>query len=295
MNKDYEDIKRKIDQQLKSYFSDAKNKYEKDFNEVINYSLLSGGKRLRPVLLYKTAELFKGDLDIALNFACAIEMIHTYSLIHDDLPAMDNDDYRRGNLTSHVKFSEALAILAGDALLNKAYQIFLNEVTNNFENKNIAKSSAIISKYSGNNGMIGGQVADIVTENKDIDTSILDYIIDNKTAGLIISSVLSGAVLAGVSGNNIKHLKEFAYHIGFSFQIIDDILDITGDEKIMGKKTKKDTELGKNTYLKYYGIEESKMIAKKHLELATKSIKNVHGIDIQFYMDLIGFLKNREK
>jgi len=291
MNKEYENIKLKIDQHLKTFFSDGQNEYENNLNEVINYSLLSGGKRLRPILLYKTTELFKGDLDIALNFACAIEMIHTYSLIHDDLPAMDNDDYRRGQLTSHVKFSEALAILAGDALLNKAYEILVKECVN----KNIAKASAIISEYSGNNGMVVGQVADILTENIDIDISVLDYIIENKTAGLIIAPVLSGATLSGVDDINIKHLEEFAYHIGFSFQIIDDILDITGDEKKLGKKTKKDEKLGKNTYLKYYGVEESKIIAEKHLKLATESIKKVQGIDIQFYIDLISFLKNREK
>ncbi len=295
MNNDYKKTKTLIEKHLSTYFNSENNKHEKNFNDIINYSLLAGGKRLRPVLLYKTTQALGGNLDFALELACALEMIHTYSLIHDDLPAMDNDDYRRGNLTSHKVYGDAMAILAGDALLNRAYEIVLNTIVNSNGDKGVIKASELISKSSGFKGMIIGQVVDINTENEDISSDELKYIIDNKTGKLLVASIVSAGYLSDLSDQDIKLLNKAAYHIGFSFQLIDDYLDVAGDSNIIGKSIGKDNIIGKNTYVKYNGIEQTKTDAINHLIIAKDNLKKIEGYNLDFLFDIIEYLKNREK
>ncbi|MBN2260870.1 MAG: polyprenyl synthetase family protein [Clostridiales bacterium] len=295
MNKAYTEAQMKINEYLQSYFIHYENKYEKKFNEIINYSLMNGGKRLRPVLFYKTVEILKGDVEKNLDLACSIEMIHTYSLIHDDLPAMDDDDYRRGKLSSHKVYGEAMAILSGDALLNKAYEILFNKIFEHSDDHDLIKACRLIADFAGNHGMIGGQVVDIETEYSDISNDDLHYIIENKTAKLIIASIVSAGHVCHMSDEYIELLKKAAYHIGYSFQLIDDYLDVVGDSKIIGKSTGKDNALGKNTYVKYNGIEKTKKDAYEHLENAKNYLFLIKGYEWKFFIDLIEYLKNREK
>lgn len=295
LNSEYQKTLLIIEEHLKTYFCSAENSYEEDFNEILNYSLLSGGKRLRPVLLYKMAEIFGGDMSIAIEMACALEMIHTYSLIHDDLPAMDNDDYRRGKLTSHKKYSESMAILAGDGLLNKAYEILFDAIIDNNGDKNAVLAMRYIAKSAGYKGMIGGQVVDVITENLNIDTEILDYIIHNKTAKLIMAAIVSGALLGDIDENESVTIEKVAFHIGYSFQLTDDALDVIGDLDSLGKTPGRDLELGKNTYVKYYGLKKTMEDSKKHLEQASYLLDSLNRENLDFIYDIIKFLKYREK
>ncbi|MEA3423106.1 MAG: farnesyl diphosphate synthase [Bacillota bacterium] len=295
MNDDYKKIKNLIEMHLTTFFKNGNNNHEKRFNEIVNYSLLAGGKRLRPVLLYKTTELLKGNLEYALDLACALEMIHTYSLVHDDLPAMDDDDYRRGNLTSHKVYGDAMAILAGDALLNRAYQIIISTILDSDGDKGVIKASELIAKSAGFKGMIIGQVVDIDTENKDISNDVLNYIIENKTGKLLIAAIVSAGYLSDLSESEIELLNKAAYHIGYSFQLIDDYLDVAGDYDHIGKSIGKDNKLGKNTYVKYNGIERTKSDAQNHLNIAKDTLKMIKGYNLDFLFDIIEYLKNREK
>ncbi len=295
LNSEYQKTVTIIEEHLKTYFCSADNVYEEKFNEILNYSLLSGGKRLRPVLLYKVAEIFKGDMNVALEMACALEMIHTYSLIHDDLPAMDNDDYRRGNLTSHKKYSESMAILAGDGLLNKAYEIMFDAIVDNDADKNAIMAMQYIAKCAGYKGMIGGQVVDVDTENQNIDTGLLDYIIRNKTAKLIMAAIVSGALLGKIDEEEKTTIEKAAFHIGYSFQLTDDALDVTGNLDSIGKTPGRDLEMGKNTYVKYYGLTQTITDSKNHLEKATYLLDSLNRENLDFIYDIIKFLKYREK
>jgi|LGOV01.1.fsa_nt_gb geranylgeranyl diphosphate synthase type II len=295
MNNDYRKIKTLIEEHLTTYFKNENNNHEKRFNEIINYSLLSGGKRLRPVLLYKTTELLNGNLKYALELACALEMIHTYSLIHDDLPAMDNDDYRRGNLTSHKVYGDAMAVLAGDALLNRAYEIIISTILDSNGDKGVIKASELIAKSAGFKGMIIGQVIDIDTENKDISKDVLNYIIENKTGKLLIAAIVSAGYLSDLNESEIELLNKAAYHIGYSFQLIDDYLDVAGDSDLVGKSIGKDNKLGKNTYVKYNGIERTRSDAQNHLNIAKDTLEMIEGYKLDFLYDIIEYLKNREK
>ena len=229
----------------------------------MRYSLEAGGKRLRPILTYATAEALNGNLNDALVLGCAIEFIHTYSLIHDDLPAMDNDDLRRGKPTNHKVFGEAIAILTGDALLTEAFYILSNK--NFFSSIDYEKLIQIInflSKSVGSNGMVGGQVYDLIYEKKDVTENEVKNIHINKTAKLITASIYTGAVLSTEDNNTIEKLKNFGEKIGLAFQIIDDVLDLTTDSKTLGKDAGSDLEKEKATYPKIFGIEKSREIAK---------------------------------
>lgn len=202
----------------------------------MNYSLKAGGKRLRPILTLEACKLVGGNEKDAYPFAVAIEMIHTYSLIHDDLPALDNDDLRRGRKTNHKVYGEAMAILAGDGLLNYAYEIMLRESLSKGEPEKYLKAINEIAKASGIYGMIGGQVVDIESEGKSIDMEKLDFIHMNKTAAIIIGCMRAGAIIGGASEEELENVTKYAKNIGLSFQIVDDILDIVGDEAKLGKK-----------------------------------------------------------
>lgn len=239
--------------------------------DAMKYSLLAGGKRLRPILAIMACELFNGSINDVLPFACSIEMIHTYSLIHDDLPAMDNDDYRRGKLTNHKVFGEGFAVLAGDALLNKAFEIMHEALIDNPKPSYI-EAAAYISKASGTEGMIGGQCIDLFYENKQIDLDVLKVMHKKKTGALIKAPLAAGALIAGASKEDISIIEKFGELIGLAFQISDDILDVEGSLEKLGKKTGSDASNNKSTYVSYYGLERSKQIAKSIVEDAQNLI-----------------------
>ncbi len=235
------------------------NPYYLSLKDAMQYSLMAGGKRLRPVLALATSEMLGSTPYEVLAFACSIEMIHTYSLIHDDLPAMDNDDYRRGKLTNHKVYGEAMAILAGDALLNLAYE---NMIEDALVSKNSRKLEAmgVIAKYAGAFGMIGGQVIDLDSEGKSIAEDKLKTMHRLKTGALIKAPVESAGIICGASEKELSSLSKFAANLGLAFQIKDDILDVEGSIEDMGKKPGSDALCEKTTYVTMYGLDESKKL-----------------------------------
>jgi len=232
-----------------------------DLIKAMNYSLFAGGKRLRPILCIAGAEAVGGDAKDVLPAACALELIHTYSLIHDDLPAMDNDDLRRGKPTSHKVFGEAMAILAGDGLLTEAFHILARLEPREGLAADVLKIIIrLISDASGWRGMVGGQAVDMQVEGKKIDPCIIDYIHSHKTGALIAASVSSGAIMGGGTGEQLDSIGLYGEKIGLAFQISDDILDIEGDVKEMGKGVGGDSRKGKNTFPSVYGLNKAKEI-----------------------------------
>lgn len=230
----------------------------------IRYSIYAGGKRLRPILAIAAAEAVGGSRDKVMPIACALEMIHTYSLIHDDLPGMDNDDYRRGKLTNHRVYGEGIAILAGCALLTYAFELITKEGrAQGLDPELILQVIEEISQAAGTAGMIGGQVVDLQSEGKEISWKVLEYIHQHKTGALLSCSIRAGAIIGGASSEELIKLTIYAQKIGLAFQIVDDILDLTGDEKKLGKKVGSDLENGKATYPSFYGLEESKKMARQ--------------------------------
>ena len=265
---------------------------QKIIYKAMNYSLLSGGKRLRPVLLIGAYEIFRDDIHKALPFACAIEMIHTYSLIHDDLPAMDNDDYRRGKLSNHKKFGEANAILAGDALLNKAFETGL-EAAINSNSENALKALKIIAESSGTEGMIGGQVTDMGGAANISSIEDLKYMYSLKTGAIIKSSVKAGAILAGASQEETKALEIYAEKIGIAFQIEDDILDIVSTREKLGKSIGSDASNNKTTYLTFKGMEEARNDVESLTTEAVESL-SIFGDMAEHLIELAKYLTSRE-
>ena len=234
--------------------------------QAMRYSLLAGGKRLRPILCLATCELTGGSIDIAMPTACALEMIHTMSLIHDDLPAMDNDDYRRGKLTNHKVYGEDIAILAGDGLLAYAFE-YVAVNTYDIPAERIVRVIACLGRTVGAAGLVGGQVLDLESEGKlDISSQTLTFIHTHKTGALLEASVVSGAILAGASAEDITKLSQYAQNIGLAFQIIDDILDITATDEELGKTAGKDLQAQKATYPSLWGIEKSQTHAQKLID-----------------------------
>lgn len=235
------------------------NQYYISLKEAMLYSLMAGGKRLRPTLALATAELFEKELKEVVAFACAIEMIHTYSLIHDDLPAMDNDDFRRGKPTSHKVFGEAMAILAGDALLNLAYETMLKDALAGNSIKKL-KAMEVIAQYAGSLGMIGGQVIDLNGEGRRADCDELKTMHKLKTGALIKAPVEAAAIICCADEKQFAALSNYAANLGLAFQIKDDILDIEGSMEEMGKKPGSDALSDKSTYVTLYGLEKSKQM-----------------------------------
>lgn len=265
---------------LHSYLKQRKNLVEEALNnsltikkpetiyQAMRYSLLAGGKRLRPILCLATCELTGGSIDIAMPTACALEMIHTMSLIHDDLPAMDNDDYRRGQLTNHKVYGDDIAILAGDGLLAYAFE-YVAVNTHNVPAERIVKVIARLGRTVGAEGLVGGQVLDLESEGKaDISAQTLSFIHTHKTGALLETSVVSGAILAGASAEDITKLSRYAQNIGLAFQIIDDILDITATDEELGKTAGKDLQAQKATYPSLWGIEKSRIQAQNLIDEA---------------------------
>ena len=283
-----ERYKKLIEDYINDYFKN-KNGYNKVIYEAMNYSLTVGGKRIRPILMVMTYRLYKENLDRILPLALAIEMIHTYSLIHDDLPAMDNDDLRRGKPTNHKIYGEAIAILAGDGLLNEAMNIMFS--TSIKEGKEALEASEVISNSSGCDGMIGGQVVDILSEDKEISLDELLYMHNNKTGALITASVLAGGIMGGASQSDINKLRVFGEKLGLAFQIKDDILDIEGNANVLGK-SQSDAENNKSNFIKFYGRDRCKEYNKDLTEQCIDILQNLNK-DTEDLEDLTLELLNR--
>ena len=240
--------------------------------EAMSYSLEAGGKRIRPALLLAACEMAGGDEETALPFACALEMIHTYSLIHDDLPAMDNDDLRRGQPTNHKVFGENVAILAGDGLLNAAAEVMAAAAVKIGDLRGI-RAMEIIMRHAGVTGMIAGQSEDVTSEGQDPKEDIVRYIHEHKTADLLEAAVEAGLALAGAGEDEISAGREYALHTGLAFQMTDDLLDVTGSEDRMGKSTGKDQEQNKMTWVALKGVEGTAEDARKEIELAKEALR----------------------
>lgn len=284
--KKYTDI---VDKQLDKYL-DPKDNPQGIIYEAMRYSVFAGGKRLRPVLMLLTCEMCGGDINEVLPFACALEMIHTYSLIHDDLPAMDNDDLRRGKPTSHKQFGEATAILAGDALLNKAFEVVSQYSGNNSDRA--IKAINILAVSSGTEGMIGGQIVDMQSEGRDITLDELRYLHLNKTGAIIRSACKIGAVMSGADSVKIKAVDEFSKNLGIAFQIQDDILDVTGTEAELGKPIGSDAEEGKNTYVSLLGLQKSKDMSEEYSKKAKQAL-DIFGEKANTLKELTDYLTDR--
>ena len=251
--------------------------YPEIIYEAMEYSVKAGGKRMRPRLMIHTAEGFGGSMDSVMPFACALEFIHTYSLIHDDLPCMDDDDLRRGVPTNHKVYGEAMALLAGDALLNSAYEIMAGECFNNCSAQTVSAMYEIASS-AGTGGMIGGQVVDIISEDKIIDESTLLYIHRNKTAAIITAAFAVGAILSGADGRALKRLKEAAGYFGTAFQIKDDILDVKSTTEILGKPVGSDAKNAKITYVSMFGLEKAE---KDFAEFSQNSLEIIRSLALR--------------
>jgi len=264
--------KQVVDSYLDDFLPSA-SEYPEIIHEAMRYSLLAGGKRLRPILALATTDALDGDFHRAIFLACALEMIHTYSLIHDDLPAMDNDDYRRGQLTCHKKFGEGIAILAGNALLTQAFQL-LAEIPGDesLAPTKIRTIHHICRAIGSRKGVIAGQVVDLITQGKQFTRKELEYIHSAKTGALIEASVYTAAILAGADRDTRQRLRNFGSTIGLAFQIVDDVLDVTGSPEELGKASGKDTAGHKATYPRLYGLERSREIANELVEAAIQEL-----------------------
>ncbi len=282
-----------IDKKLLDYLP-GDDEYPETIHQAMRYSLTAGGKRLRPVLAIAAAEAVGGDTADVVPAACALEMIHTYSLIHDDLPAMDDDNIRRGRPTNHVVYGEAIAVLAGDALLTLAFEVLgsLPEITG------VSPSDAVkvikeLSYASGSRGMIGGQVVDISSENVEISGDILKYIHTHKTGALFKASIKTGAILALASDEQINALTRYAHFLGLGFQITDDILDIEGETGKLGKTVGSDQKKKKATYPSLFGLQEAKQMAR---EAVAESLIALENFDerADFLREMARYLLERE-
>lgn len=265
---------------------------DENLSRAMEYSLMAGGKRLRPILLMAAADAINGDGEKFITVADALEMIHTYSLIHDDLPAMDDDDFRRGKLTNHKVFGEATAILAGDALLTLAFEVVLRQ-------KDVAPEILLrvlkeISTAAGAAGMVGGQAIDLRSEGVQIDFETLKLMHRGKTGALFRASIRSGAILAQASEKNLEDLTRYAENFGLAFQITDDILDVTGDEKILGKPTGSDEKNLKSTYVSLTSLDAAKNFAQAAVDEALDALKNF-GDEANFLRELVKYLIARKK
>ena len=285
------DRKKEVEQIVTSFLPKEEG-YQKTILEAMNYSVSAGGKRLRPMLMLETYRMFGGTSKVIEPFMAAIEMIHTYSLIHDDLPAMDNDEYRRGRKTTHVVYGEAMAILAGDALLNYAFETAASAFVLDEGNPAIGKAFMILASKAGVYGMIGGQVVDVDSEGKEIDADTLKFIHIHKTSALLESAMLIGAVLAGASEQQQRTVELAARELGLAFQIRDDILDVTGNTDELGKPVGSDEKNHKNTYVALEGLEKAKEDVKRYSESAIDRLKSLPARN-EFLYELIEELIDR--
>ena len=284
------EIRDSLNDYLKSYFNDKGN-YNKIIYDSASYSLNIGGKRIRPILMILSYSMYKNNWSDILPMAAAMEMIHTYSLIHDDLPAMDNDDLRRGMPTNHKKYGEAIAILAGDTLLNEAMSLMMSFSLRNGEGA--LKAAVEIAEAAGPEGMIGGQVVDIVSEGKKVSKDVLNYMHLKKTGELIRASVVVGAILAGANEDDKNKLNEFGQKLGLVFQIKDDILDVEGNVNKLGKNTLSDENNDKTNFISLYGLEYCKKECKELTENCIQILKTL-SVDSTNLINLTYELLDRE-
>jgi len=275
-----------IDRALDKYVN-LESKYERVIYESMRYSLFSGGKRLRPIIAIKTFDMFDDRKEKVLPYAATIEMIHTYSLIHDDLPAMDDDEFRRGKPTNHIRFGEALAILAGDGLLNLAFETMSKDLVENTQSaeeyRQKARAIYEISQYAGCKGMIGGQVVDITAKPDEMDGERLYYMYEKKTAGLFQAATVAGAILGGARDEEVDLLRSFALNLGLAYQIQDDILDAGEDE-----------DIDKLTYLSFYNLEKAKEAVQNFSKRAHQLLDDLEGRDTSFLRGLTELLVDRK-
>lgn len=284
----------KIEEVLREYLP-AQKGHQKVIMEAMEYSLMAGGKRLRPMLMCETFRMFGGETYVIRPFMAAIEMIHTYSLVHDDLPAMDDDDYRRGRKTTHIVYGEALGILAGDALLNYAFETAMKafDVAPG-KSVQIGKALKILAGKAGIFGMIGGQVVDVCSEGKRIGQDTLSFIYELKTGALIEASMMIGAVLADASDEEVKKVEEVASKVGLAFQIQDDILDVTSTDEILGKPVHSDEKNEKCTYVALYGLNKAEQEVEE-LTAQAMQILDETGRECSYLTWLLLELVHREK
>lgn len=279
---------REFDRRLAEYLPEKDNP-QAEIYKAMNYSLFASGKRLRPMLMLEVCRMCGGQTEETVPFACAMEMIHTYSLIHDDLPAMDNDDLRRGKPTNHVVFGESTAILAGDALLNRAFEIVTGT---DISPERALKAAHILALSSGTEGMIGGQVVDIASEGRAITLDQLRYIHLLKTGAIIRSACRIGAVLAGADEAQLAAIDTFAQNLGVAFQIRDDILDVTGTEAELGKPIGSDAQQAKNTYVTLCGLDAAERLCREHSQKAAEALE-CFGEKADFLRQLTAYLIDR--
>ncbi len=292
-------------EELKEYVNIVNNELEKylrkekcpeeRLNASMEYSLISSAKRLRPILMISSYKLFKSDFEKVFPFAVAMEMIHNFSLIHDDLPGIDNDDFRHGKPTNHKAFNEATAILAGDGLLNNAYMVISMELAKEKDTKELNNKLRAFKELAfGVDRMIAGEYVDTEFEGKEISNEYLEYMHNNKTGALIKTSVRIGAILAEAEEKELESLSKYADKIGLAFQIKDDILSEIGDEKVLGKPVGNDRERGKVTFVTKYGLEKAQEMLEEVTNEALEEIKT-YGNKGEFLKELALYIKNREK
>lgn len=286
-----------VNKELENYLR-KEECYEKILNNSVEYSLMAGGKRLRSILVLDIYKLFKDDFETAYPYSMALEMVHNFSLIHDDLPEVDNDDFRHGKPTNHKMFNHPTALLAGDMLFNQAYIVLSDDMKNTIREKNyelLERKIIAFNEFSNAvDRMIAGEYLDTELENKKISKELLQYIHENKTGALLKLSVRMGAILAGAPEQDIEKLSQFAEKIGLAFQIKDDILSEEGDEEIMGKPVGNDKELNKCTYVSFYGLDGAKAELNRIIDEALE-ILDTYGEKAEFLRGLTMYIRDREK
>ena len=291
-----EELKRRTEEAehvIREYLPEESG-FAKTMAEAMNYSMTAGGKRLRPILIMETYRLFGGEGALCEPFMAAMEMIHTHSLIHDDLPALDNDDYRRGRLTTHKVYGEAMGVLSGVALLNRAYEVMLSAFDLTEDKERVISAMRIMADKTGINGMLGGQSVDVENDGKPLEREMLDYIYKNKTSALIEASMMAGAVLAGASEEELEVVEQAAENIGLAFQIQDDILDLTSTAEELGKPIGSDLRNEKTTYVSLYGMREAEEAVEEYSKEAVEILENLSE-ENEFLDQLIVSLIHRKK
>ena len=291
-----DELKRRTDEieEMFRSFLPAEEGFARTMAQAMNYSMLAGGKRLRPMLIQETYRLFGGTEKVAEPFMAGMEMIHTHSLIHDDLPALDNDDYRRGRLTTHKVYGEAMGVLSGVALLNYAYETMLQAFSLTEDQDRVICALKVMAEKTGIYGMLGGQSVDVENDGKPLEKEMLDYIYRNKTSALIEASMMTGAILAGADEQQVAVVEEAAGNIGLAFQIQDDILDVTSTDEELGQPVHSDEKNNKVTYVTLFGIEEASRQVELLSEKAIKLLKSLNKNNEFLYL-LIEKLINRRK
>lgn len=283
-----------IEKALKRYLENSGSKYAQTVYDSMNYSVFGSGKRIRPQLTLLFCRAASGNEDCAIPFACAVEMIHSYSLIHDDLPCMDDDDMRRGRASNHIKYGEDIALLAGDGLLTRAFEVCLcGETAALVGCERAVKAAGVLAKYAGADGMVGGQCIDLKTEGKDIDKEELAAMVQGKTVALIKAACMMGVIVAGESTEYLMAAEKYAEGIGMAFQIRDDILDVIGDSEKMGKNTGVDSQNDRRNFVTLYGLEKAQKLVEAYTDQAIMAL-NVFQNDISELVLLAQKLAERE-